>query len=386
MVNNEGIKISATRISTFLQCKQKYWFNYYDKLPKIDNPVFKLGTAVHIALELAGNIWREKEKFTKKDKETIINKFKEVSVKEGIDDFSVHQTGIELVTNRINDFIHEGHKIISLETPFGYKGGVDVITKEGVPLLGAIDKVLQVDEDTILIVDYKTSKTAPTPDQLKTDKQLSMYDLVASILWPGKRIIVSLDLLKHEMLYSYRTPEERAAFSEYLRLVYDSMLSLKEQDVKATINTFCPWCDFREYCNAYKEAYTNSNGKFQEAYRLDNSALVDEWQQVKKMKKIYEMREKELSLLLMDRIKTTGINVQVDDKEVYVRQNSRATYDISAVKQIVPQEYLLNMVSLNKSDIEKYMDKNPAAKAKIVDSMTVNFTTPFLDVRKIKNK
>jgi RecB family exonuclease len=378
------IKMSATRMSSFLRCKQKYWFNYHDKLPKIANPVFKLGLAVHSALELAGTIWMEKESFSKKDIKIITDKYKEISVKEGLEDYSSHQEGLDMVKSRLKEFIAPGQKLIGLETPFGFPGAQEVITDEGVPLLGAIDKVVSVDEDTILIIDYKTSKTAPTPDQLKTDNQLSMYDLVASKLWPGKRIIVSLDLLKHDILYSYRTPEERAEFSEYLKLVYDAMVSLEESDVRATLNTFCPWCDYREYCDAYSQACKESNNRFQEIYRLDDNKLFEEWQHVKDMKKIFEMRDRELSMVLMDRIKTTGNNIQISDQEVYVRQNSRKEYDFDVVKQVVPLEFLTTMVSLNKKDLETYLDKNPAVKAKVTDSMMVNFTSPFLATRKIK--
>ncbi|MEA3471517.1 MAG: PD-(D/E)XK nuclease family protein, partial [Thermodesulfobacteriota bacterium] len=226
--------------------------------------------------------------------------------------------------------------------------------------------------------------TAPTNDQLKADKQLSMYDYVASKLYPGKRIIVSLDLLKHDILYSYRTPEEREEFEEYLKLIYDEMVALKKEDVRPTLNTFCPWCDYREYCTGYKKACENSNDKFQETSSLEDSALLEEWQHVKHMKKIYEMRDRELSMLLMDRIKTTGENIVIDNQEIYVRQNSRKAYDIDVVKELVPAEYLVTMVTLKKKGLESYMDKNPAVKAKILDKMNVNFTSPFLATRKVK--
>lgn len=381
---SKQIKLSATRINTFLQCKQKYWFNYHDHLPKISNPVFKLGLAVHESLELAGNIWLEKGKFNKADIKKVIDKYKEVSVKEGLEDFGAHKEGIELVKKRLKDFVPEGQKLLGLETPFGFQDAVEVITKDGVHLLGAIDKVVEADEDTILIVDYKTSKTAPTPDQLKADKQLSMYDYVASKLYPGKRIIVSLDLLKHDMLYSYRTPEEREEFEEYLKLIYDEMVALKKKDAKPTLNTFCPWCDFREYCDGYKKACADSNNKFQEAHSLEDSDLLKEWQHAKHMKKIYEMRDRELSMMLMDRIKSTGDNIVIDEQEIYVRQNSRKAYDLDVVKELVPTEYLTQMVTLKKKDLESYLEKNPAVKAKILDKMTVNFTSPFLATRKSK--
>ena len=42
-MKDDNISLSATRISTFLQCKLKYVFNYVSRLPKKSNPAFKLG-------------------------------------------------------------------------------------------------------------------------------------------------------------------------------------------------------------------------------------------------------------------------------------------------------------------------------------------------------
>ena len=67
------IKLSATRIDAFLKCKLKYWFNYVDHFPRVPSPAFKLGTAAHESLEFAGQIWKEKGKFTKTDKKKIID-------------------------------------------------------------------------------------------------------------------------------------------------------------------------------------------------------------------------------------------------------------------------------------------------------------------------
>ena len=59
MVAKKKIKLSATRINSYLQCKQRYWFNYVDKIEKLPNPVFALGLACHETLETAGKLWMD---------------------------------------------------------------------------------------------------------------------------------------------------------------------------------------------------------------------------------------------------------------------------------------------------------------------------------------
>lgn len=386
MSKKKEIKLSATRISSFLECKYKYWCNYVEHRPKVSNPAFRLGLAVHESLELAGKIWFEKEKFSKSDKAAILKKYEEVSVREGIEDMLVHNEGKKLVQNRINDFVL-GNKILSLERRFGFSDNANVSTKDGVLLMGAIDKVIEVDEDTLLIVDYKTSKTAPTSDQMKVDTQLSIYDFVASKEWPGyKRIILSFDLLRSEILYSYRTDEERADFEDYLKIIYDQMMKFTKRDAKAQLNIFCPWCDYKEYCSAYKRACKKSDYKFLSTVNMDDEKLIEEWKSVKNIKKILEERNRELSMIVMEKIKRSSVNPIVKDEEIYIRQNSRKRYNAEVISRWVPLDKLVKIVSPNNKLVEDYTKENPANRDDILKSAEVNFTTPFLAVKKIRKK
>lgn len=384
---SKNIKVSSTRISSFVSCKQKYWFNYYSKMPKVSNPSFKLGLAVHESLELAGNIWKDKEKFSKEDVAKILEKYDMISVSEGIEDYEVHTEGRDLVKKRVNNFL-TGKKIIGLETKFGFFGkdsGNDITSKFGVPLMGAIDKVEELDENTIIVIDYKTSKTAPTSSQMKSDIQLSLYDLVIRKMYPQyKRVILALDLLKSEMLFTYRTDEQREVFEHYLKAVYDQMLDLKEEEVRASLNMFCPWCDFKDYCTTYQNAYKKSDYKFLPTMRYTNDELINEWEMVKSVKKILENRERELGMVMMEKIKSTSSNVKGSDYEVHIRQSSRTNFDLKTVHEIVPTEDFVDLVTLNKKAVETYMDLNPSVKEVIAATATTNYTSPFLASRLIK--
>lgn len=377
------VKVSATRISSLQRCKLKYWFNYHEHLPKVSNPSFLLGTAVHESLERAGQIWMEKGEFSKDDKKEIIDLYEKVSIREGIEDMSVHEEGKRLVKNRIDNF-ELGKGIISLEYFFGDED--DITTEDGVPLIGAMDKVIEVDEDTLLVVDYKTSKTAPTPDQMRTDVQLSLYDVAASIKWPNyKRIILCLDLLKSEILYTYRTVEQREEFKHYLKIIHEEMVNFKKKDAKASLNMFCPWCDFKDYCDTYKEACKKSDYKFLSATKYDQEQLMSEWATVKSTKKILDERDRELSMIIIEKIKMNGVNLVNGDEELYIRQNARTNYDANTVSRLVPYDDFKGLVNLNKKAVSNYLDANPAVKAEIEATAQSSYTAPFLAIKKIKN-
>jgi hypothetical protein len=251
--------------------------------------------------------------------------------------------------------------------------------------MGAIDKLEEYDDDTLLIVDYKTSKTAPTTDQLRTDVQLSIYDLVAYKLFPQyNRRILALDMLKSEAVLTYRTDEEREEFEAYLKVIYDQMLALKPEDVKASLNTFCPWCDFRDYCTNYQKACKKTDYEFLPVMNYTDEQLVQEWNSVKATKKILDMRDRELSMILMEKIQRNAANVDAGEEEVYIRQNARTTYDVNTVHAAVPEEDFPNLVNLNKKAVETYVSYNPAVKEEVAKAATVNYTTPFLATKKKK--
>lgn len=379
----DTIKLSASRISMFLQCKYKYWCRYIDHKPRIFNPVFALGLACHEALELAGNLWMKDGKLTKEDKNKIIEKYDEVAVREGMIDFAVHAEGKDLIKKRINNF-DIGRKIIGLEIEFGSESGNKVITKDGVELIGAIDKAVEVDDDTLLIVDYKTSKTAPDVSQLKNDLQLSIYNIAAGVMWPQyKRIILSLDLLKHDILYTYRTDEEKEEFINYLKAIHKNMSELKKKDAKPSINMFCYWCDFKEDCDGYKEACKKHDYLFSIVADRTEAELFEEWNSVRDTKKILEGREKELSMVLIKKIKE-GDSIEVNGKELYIRQNTRHTYDLKTIYDAVPPEDFPELVNVNKKAVDKYISNNPSVKERIINGSTTNFTSPFLATKKVK--
>lgn len=385
----KNIKLSATRIGSFLSCKQKYWFSYRKKLPKLSNPSFKLGLAVHESLELAGQILKEKGKISPADEKKVMQKYDEISVREGIEDMAVHIEGKDLVRKRLKKFL-VGRKVLDLEIKFGFwgkDGGKDITSKYGVPLMGAIDKVEEYDDDTVLIIDYKTSKTAPTQAQMRTDVQLSLYNIVARQLYPNhKRVVLALDLLKSDMLYTYRTEAEREEFELYLKHIYEAMIALKEEDVKASLNMFCPWCDYKDYCSTYQRACKKSDYTFLPTMEYNDAQLVSEWESVKSVKKILESRERELGMIIMEKIKRNAENLNGEETEVYIRQNSSTTYDLSTVYDTVPAEDFAGLVNLNKKAVKTYIDLNPAAKDKISETATTNYTSPFLAARKLKKK
>lgn len=377
MTKKHQILMSATRMQTFLSCRWKYYCNYVLHLPRKPNVSFKLGLAVHESLALAGEIWKRHEMFTAEDIERVKSLYNKVAAREGISDTNIYNDGLSMVMHRLNNFV-EG-KILTIEDNFR------VTTDDGVTIIGAMDKVEELNENTILVVDYKTSKYFETESELKSDIQLSMYDVVANIKYPDyKRIILSLDYLREDPVYTYRTKEERENFTKYMLAIYAEMLSIKKEDCTPVLNDMCNWCDFTDNCTAYQEALSGKSffKKNPEEYTDDD--LVKEYLDIKSRKRIIDKREQQLKSYIFNKIKSTGEDVIGFGKQLYIRQNRSVSYDPKSVFEAMPLEEFLKSIRISNKAVNDYLVKNPSAKIKIMDGIEKGYTSPFLAYKKLK--
>lgn len=377
MSNNKRINMSATRVSSFLSCRWKYWCQYVIKKPRKPNAAFKLGIACHEALELAGSIWQKKEKFTKSDIQKIRKKYRESAAKEGIENMVIFDAGLQMITSRLDSF--SVGRIIDVEHKF------EITTNDGVTIIGAMDRVSELDQDTILVTDYKTSKYFYTDAELKEDIQLSMYDLVASLKYNDyPRIILSLDYLRGDPVYTYRTYRERQAFSKYLLSLYEEMLNFKEKDAKPMLNDMCNWCDHNDSCPAYIDAVNGPQVFSKSLSTMGNDELVAEYSSIKSKKRVVDEHEKKLKSFILQKIKNDHEEVKGDGKLLHIRQNKRTSYDTKTLYNAMPLDVFLRSVHVDNRAVEEFMVYNPAEKIKIKETASIKHTVPFLAQRKIK--
>ena len=90
-------------------------------------------------------------------------------------------------------------------------------------------------------------------------------------------------------------------------------------------------------------------------------------------------------MIIIEKIKMTGVNLVNGDEELYIRQNARVNYDSKTVSDLVSYEYFKGLANLNKKAVSNYLDANPVIKKEVEASAQSNYTTPFLAIKKIRN-
>jgi len=149
---------------------------------------------------------------------------------------------------------------------------------------------------------------------------------------------------------------------------------------------FCPWCDYKDYCDKYQEACTKYDYDFLPTSKLSDDSLVNEYDKISSTAKILEKRKRELGMIIMEKIKNAGANLKGDTKQIYIRQNSRTNYDTKEVHKLVPSDDFAGMVNLNKKAVDTYCAKYPKVKKEVLKTATTNYTMPFLASKQIETK
>lgn len=373
--------LSATGIRDYLQCVLKVVFRYDREITSIKNDHAKIGIAVHEALEQFTRRMLAKKSFPEpSDYEFAISVFMNCATSEGLENMSFYTDGRTMITEFIDRY-DPSEEILDVEHFF------KISTPDDVPIVGAMDKVRVINEDTIEIVDYKTSRTALTSWQLQDDIQLSMYDLAASIIWPQySNRILTLDYVRiNKTVSSYRTAEQRQTFRDFLVSIWHQMNNLDEDEVQGRINNLCGWCDYKTYCPAYVDFMRSQDLKLPQLSDMRDAEFLEHWIQVSDMKNTLEARQREMKMIASER-SVRGELIASNSKELYSTQAARTNYEIEDIVNIVPEDDLYNVLAVNKSKLDRYVKDRPDLRDPLSKVAKVSYNAPIYRVKDVQRE
>jgi len=247
------IKLSATRVKTYLQCPRQYRFHYVDEIPTMLTGALAFGQVIHQELHNL-QMWRLTHgeplsatvamyDFTRlwEEIEAVEKPFFKTDT-----EFTEYEELASLILSGYVEAHRELPPPILLEYPFEIPLHDDTTGRKYL-LRGIIDRVDQAD-DGLIIVDYKTSKRKPSPKQLSEDLQLTIYTFAANHLFEQNVTrIVYYHLRDQTELEVSRSDEAlKVLLSETLPTVADNIAS---EHYEPKPGYYCRFCDYREICN-----------------------------------------------------------------------------------------------------------------------------------------
>ena len=380
-------RMSTTLINNFLQCGLKFKFIYFSDMKiEVTSKFLIFGRVIHKILEIMNRrLIDEGRRPTKEDYEYAIKKYMYLCVEKELDDQELINTGKFMLNNKLNLF-DPSQKIISMEKFFPEKG--EIFKINGVPVSGAIDKIIEVDDHTLEIIDYKTNKIAMTSREALFDIQISMYDAVARKMYPEyDTVILTWDYLRPGMspLRIIKTEEQRNTFLEYLKALHDKILRTKEEDLKPRINKFCGWCDYKHMCPAYGEFMEKmASVEMVPPEAMDEDEFTTEWKRIKDWSTLVDSRKKELKAYASDKAKKTNMDIRGKDYTIFSTQSSRTFYSARDLFDVIPTDDFVDLASMNKKLTDSYVEDHPEFEDVVKDASRVYYIEPAFRIKKTK--
>lgn len=225
-------EFSYSRIDTYEMCPSKYFFSYIKKEPRQFNGPAILGNIVHEVLE---NTVSAEEVL---DLEDMHNKYVQ-----SIDSYDPNKSLSE-------DLLNVGAQIIDEFFDLNKDKTFDVYGKEigfnfvlgNYSIIGYIDRIDVID-DNVFIVDYKTGKREVAAKDVASNLQMGIYALAASVMFPGKTITAALHYLRTNRLKAHTYSEEDLEVIKQ-KLIDRILVILNDQNFSPTFNErICSFCD-----------------------------------------------------------------------------------------------------------------------------------------------
>lgn len=241
------LRLSFSRVDTYLTCPLKFRFSYVDRLPQEPSPALSWGTSVHAALES----WWDRKLPQPPPVDVLLQ-----GLYDGWDD-----TGFEGMDREeklrwyahAQDVLRRHHaRYAPVYVPaVACEQWFELDVGDGVEVVGSIDHVARTPSGGIGIVDWKTNRKAKPRQRVLGSLQLAIYCLAARELWGQEPEWVALDFV----VPGVRVSVDRAEIDVdgALATICDVAARVRDAtDYAPRPSPLCPWCDYRSLCPAFE--------------------------------------------------------------------------------------------------------------------------------------
>lgn len=370
--------LRQSMISSYLQCPDKFYDTYENGYSE-DTIYTKMGTAIHGVME---------DYYTPENTESVPELFNKWWANHGPDQPELYEEWKGLVTNYFDHLAGmPDPNILALELEF--KSNI-----AGIPVSGTIDRIDRINENTVLIIDYKSNQMPYTPAELKQSIQFKFYSLVLmtpelhNVLGEYENIICAYDMLRTgKRQYVTYTKEELEIFRDWLLIIWARMLNGKERNPK--LNKYCSHCQKRHKCDSYQEML-KSPTSIVATEDLDMDKIAEDLDMLKQSKKMIEGRIAEIEGIVKNKIIENGGPTILNGIEWSMKSSKTTSYPILKILDLVGQdkqaqdEVMSMLGSLSATAIKKIKSLKPY-KDKLEDIAEEAYKSPSLYKREAKS-
>jgi len=245
--------LSYSQIETFKTCPLHYRLRYILNVPTPPSASQSFGVSIHSALRF---FYEDLKKGERPSEELLLFKLSENWIREGYASKSHEQKSFEKAKRYLREYYKSefdpGILPIVLEQQF--RAPLPSKEKER-PLVvgGKIDRVDDLGNGVIEIIDYKTGVNVPTQKEIDHDLQLTFYALCATLVKEipfGKRPEeVKLTLYYFDNQKKITTVRTEKQLNEATEEIYEIRRQIEGSDFRCSGGILCRSCEYKLYCN-----------------------------------------------------------------------------------------------------------------------------------------
>ena len=288
--------LSYSRLSRFETCPLSYRLHYIEKKQAEPGLPLRFGKTIHAVLERLIKEVVDDERTGPLSEERAIELYREAWGAERLTGMDVFAEGLAILRRFIAEQGVVDHRdVLAIEKEFRLPVGPFEV-------LGFIDRVDWIDDETVEVIDYKTNHQLFTRDEVDTSLQMSLYEVAVRRLWPwAKKVKLTFWMLRHGVRQQTTRTEEQFADA----LAYVETLGRQTEtatEYPARLNTNCSYCDHRKQCPAYAEALKGKR-EFIVEDLADLEGVAREREEVARLAKALYARKEELEDILKAQLK-----------------------------------------------------------------------------------
>jgi RecB family exonuclease len=288
--------LSYSRLSRFETCPLSYRLHYIEKKQAEPGLPLRFGKTIHAVLERLIKEVVDDERTGPLSEERVIELYRQAWGAEQLTGMDVFAEGLAILRRFIADSGVVDHRdVLAIEKEFRLPVGPFEV-------LGFIDRVDWIDDETVEVIDYKTNHQLFARDEVDTSLQMSLYEVAVRRLWPwAKKVKLTFWMLRHGAKQeTTRTPEQLADALAYVETLGRQTETAKEYP--ARLNTNCSYCDHRKQCPAYADALRGKR-EFIVEDLADLEGVAKEREEVARLAKALYARKEELEDILKAQLK-----------------------------------------------------------------------------------
>ena len=288
--------LSYSRLSRFETCPLSYRLHYIEKQQAEPGLPLRFGKTIHAVLERLIKEVVDDERTGPLSEERAIELYREAWGAERLTGMDVFAEGLAILRRFIAEQGVVDHRdVLAIEKEFRLPVGPFEV-------LGFIDRVDWLDDETVEVIDYKTNHQLFARDEVDTSLQMSLYEVAVRRLWPwAKKVKLTFWMLRHGVRQVTTRIEEQLADA----LAYVETLGRQTEtatEYPARLNTNCSYCDHRKQCPAYAEALKGKR-EFIVEDLADLEGVAREREEVARLAKALYARKEELEDILKAQLK-----------------------------------------------------------------------------------